>query len=267
MTSDRPAGQADAPKASAKLAASEAKAQYAAASALAPLRAFAREDFESAGGKVIEVLPGRCWVVPHVLSPTECDEWIQLGTNHGMAKNTTYTSELRTNRRTAGFVNLDMARVVRERLPSELLDRVEECAPGTAVRSVYEEWRVTQYEPRELFRPHFDDSVFRGRDDNGERGETSSHTVLVILSDDFVGGATRFWPQGSYEGAVDVLAPKGSVLIFEQRTLLHEGCAIESGVKFVAQTGLMRAPSDRDSVDAKAPQPVLFRWGPGLEAF
>merc|ERR1739846_195742 len=87
----------------------------------------------------------------------------------------------------------------------------------------------TQYEPGELFRPHFDDSVFRGRDDNGERGETSSHTVLVILSDDFVGGATRFWPQGSYEGAVDVLAPKGSVLIFEQRTLLHEGCALPLG--------------------------------------
>lgn len=237
---------------------------YVAASSLPVARAFRREDFSAQAG-LVEILPGRCWVVPDVLTEQECHVWIQSGMNHGMAKNTTFTSELRTNRRTAGFVNLDMARTVRERLPAELLRQVEGCSPGTRVQGVYEEWRVTQYEPGELFRPHYDDSVFRGRADNGAVGETSSHTVLAVLSQDFRGGATRFWPSGRYEEPVDVLAPQGSVLIFEQRTLLHEGCAIESGVKFVAQTGLMRAPCS--GAVEQAPQPVLFRWGPGFKAF
>merc|ERR1712048_466662 len=76
----------------------------------------------------------------------------------------------------------------------------------------------------------------------GERGETSSHTLLLILSDEYSKGATRFWPTGEYDEAVDVTAPRGSMLVFEQLTLLHEGCALEEGVKYVAQGALMRAP-------------------------
>merc|ERR1712039_763179 len=76
----------------------------------------------------------------------------------------------------------------------------------------------------------------------GEHGEISSHTLLLILTDDFSKGATRFWPTGKYDEAVDVTAPRGSMLAFEQLTLLHEGCALEDGVKFVAQGALMRAP-------------------------
>lgn len=94
----------------------------------------------------------------------------------------------------------------------------------------------------------------------GESGETSSHTVLVCLSDDFTGGATRFWPSGRYDVAVDVHLPKGAVLIFEQHNLLHEGREVQSGSKWVAQTGLLRA----SGVATDGPRPVLFRWGPGL---
>merc|ERR1712228_356763 len=132
------------------------------------------------------------------------------------------------------------------------------------------------YQPGQFFRAHYDESYTRGKGRNshgseriirnlqGEYGETSSHTLLLILSDGFSKGATRFWPTGKYDEAVDVTAPQGSMLVFEQVTLLHEGCVLEEGVKFVAQGALMRAPSSRS-----APNPNLrsqdkgFRFGPG----
>merc|ERR1712060_508090 len=97
----------------------------------------------------------------------------------------------------------------------------------------------------------------------GEQGETSSHTLLLILTDDFSDGATRFWPTGKYDEAVDVTAPRGSMLVFEQLTLLHEGCALNDGVKFVAQGALMRAPLHALS-RATPTGSTGFRMGPGF---
>jgi len=150
-------------------------------------------------------------------------------------------------------------------------------APNTDVRNVHEELRISKYQPGQFFRAHYDESYTRGHERNshgsermimdlqGEHGETSSHTLLLILSDGFNKGATRFWPTGKYDEAVDVTAPRGSMLVFEQLTLLHEGCALEEGVKFVAQGALMRAPTSRF-----IPNPYLrshdkgFRFGPGV---
>merc|ERR1712014_305428 len=88
------------------------------------------------------------------------------------------------------------------------------------------------------------------------------HTLLLILSDDFGGGATRFWPTGKYNQAVDVTAPQGSMLVFEQVTLLHEGRSLKTGTKSVAQGALMRAPTRRVS----SGMPTFstgFKMGPG----
>lgn len=224
---------------------------------------FTREDLRAATGELVEILPGRCWVVPGAMTSGECEEWIRRGAAFGLEQNNSATCGLRSNTRTKDFVNTGMARLLRERLPDALIAAIGATSPGSQVSSVYEELRVTQYTPGQFFRAHYDDSVFRpAATESGERGETSTHTVLAVLSEDFVGGATRFWPLGSYEHAVDVLAPRGSLLVFEQRTLLHEGATIVSGVKHVAQTGLMRAP-----VRGEAPKPVLFQWGPGLSPF
>jgi len=232
-------------------------------------RTFSREELCAATGRVVEVLPGRCWVVPCTITPRECDEWIHRGAEFGLEQNYSATKELRSNTRTKDFVNTAMARLLRRRLPNELIAALAASSPGTEVCSVYEELRVTQYTVGQLFRPHCDDSVFRPEDtEYGKRGETSTHTVLAVLSEDFEGGATRFWPTGRYKNAVDVTAPLGSILVFEQRTLLHEGMVVTSGVKHVAQTGLMRAPGLMRVPDgSECPQPVLFQWGPGLSPF
>jgi len=261
-----PARAADVPEESEEVL---ARRKYFSVASIPAERSFSREELRAARGTVVEVLPGRCWVVPCVMTLAECSEWVERGARFGLERNYSETKELRSNTRTQGFVNIAMARLLRERLPGELIAAIAATSPGTEVCSVYEELRVTQYTDGQLFRAHFDDSVFRPEDtEYGKRGETSTHTVLAVLSEDFEGGATRFWPTGRYENAVDVFAPSGSLLVFEQQTLLHEGMVIASGVKHVAQTGLMRAPIPMAAPDGSAcPKPVLFQWGPGLSPF
>ena len=169
-----------------------------------------------------------------------------------------------------------MAQTVWSRLPADLQREKEVTPPNTDVRNVHEEWRISRYQPGQFFRAHYDESYTRGHAGisngservlcnlQGELGETSSHTLLRILSDGFTKGATRFWPTGKYDEDVEVKAPRGSMLVFEQVNLLHEGCVLEDGVKFVAHGALMRAPPS-----GFIPNPNLrsqdkgFRFGPG----
>merc|ERR1719254_150840 len=98
----------------------------------------------------------------------------------------------RHNSRTRDFIDLDMAQLVWSRLPTELQREVELTSPNTDVRNVHEEWRISRYQPGQFFRAHYDESYTRGkegvggkftRNQYGEHGETSSHTLLLILSD------------------------------------------------------------------------------------
>jgi len=226
----------------------------------------------------VQVLPGRCWVVPDVLTALECEEWICRAQTHGLEPSK--AAAARHNSRTKDFIDLDMAQLVWSRFPLELLHEVGMTPPNTDVRNVHEEWRISRYQPGQFFRAHYDENYTRGyqrdshgsdriiRNLRGEQGETSSHTLLLILSDDFSKGATRFWPTGNYDEAVDVMAPRGSMLVFEQVNLLHEGCVLEEGMKFVAQGALMRAPPpdfiphpNRSTFDKG------FRFGPDLSSF
>jgi len=231
---------------------------------------FQRSDFQATKA-LVQVLPGRCWVVPDVLTASECEHWIRRAQKHGMQPS--HFNSGRDNSRTQNFIDLDMAQLVWSRLPADLLSEVGATTPKTEVRNVHEQWRISQYQPGQFFRPHYDESYTRGGEygnergiisnQYGEHGERSSHTLLLVLSDDFCKGATRFWPTGRYDEAVDVTAPQGSLLVFEQLTLLHEGCALESGTKFVAQGALMRAPPHTLSRETPTGS-TGFRMGPGF---
>ena len=96
--------------------------------------------------------------------------------------------------------------------------------------------------------------------------ETTSHTVLLYLTDekDFEGGATRFFPTGDFksaEDAIDVRLPQGGMLIFEQHGILHNGMEVTKGVKFIAQSGILRAQPEG------LVKPAVFKWGPGLKPY
>ena len=88
--------------------------------------------------------------------------------------------------------------------------------------------------------------------------------MLLYLSKDFEGGATRFFPTGDFKNAndaIDVRLPQGGMLVFQQYGMLHNGMEVTSGVKMIAQTGILRAQPEG------LIKPAVFRWGPGLVPF
>ena len=91
--------------------------------------------------------------------------------------------------------------------------------------------------------------------------DTSSHTILLYLTKNFEGGATRFFPTGNFdssETAIDVKLPEGGMLVFEQHGLLHNGMEVINGVKMIAQSGILRA-------HCEGPRKIsVFKFGPGL---
>ena len=63
--------------------------------------------------------------------------------------------------------------------------------------------------------------------------ERSEITVLLYLSDGFVGGDTLF-----HDLDLRVVPKTGTALLFEHR-ILHEGCAVLAGTKYVLRSDVM----------------------------
>ena len=110
-------------------------------------------------------------------------------------------------------------------------------------------FRFYRYSDGDYFKPHTDGSwphskVIDGQlvDDAYGDGRESAMTFLVLLSEDYDGGETVFYNRLTNE-RVDVRTPKGGVLIFFHGThdlhLLHEGKLIERGFKYMIRTELI----------------------------
>jgi len=154
---------------------------------------------------------------------------------------------------------------------------------------IHDNWRILRYDPDsgDAFPAHQDqmDSFQKPRNDGSGRKDfiVSSHTLLIQLSDDRLqGGGTRFYPNGQmylprnakhlqstpsfrkrqFEGAVDILLPRGWALVFQQRGLLHAGqplSAFSPCSKYVAQAGVLRILPD-----GVLQRPSVFKNGPGV---
>merc|ERR1712241_901363 len=57
----------------------------------------------------VQVIPGRCWVVPGVLTALECEDWICRAQTHGLEPSKTLAA--RHNSRTSDFIDLYMAQL------------------------------------------------------------------------------------------------------------------------------------------------------------
>ena len=90
--------------------------------------------------------------------------------------------------------------------------------------------RWYRYEGTQRFHPHVD-KPFVGRD-----GRVSCHTILLYLSDDLEGGATRVELTKSEQ--VKIAPERGLLLCFDHR-LMHEGMPLVRGTKYVLRTDLM----------------------------
>ena len=146
------------------------------------------------------------------------------------------------------------------------------------LHSLNPRWRGFRYGQHCTYRPHLDGSwplcymtkegkyhCCNNNNKNGRRDNDASDaepddpttnssssdiksylTFLIYLNDDFQGGETRFYlPHQLSRGIV----PKtGSILIFPQgnlASLIHEGAAVTSGVKYVIRTDVLYRPRRR----------------------
>jgi prolyl 4-hydroxylase len=90
-----------------------------------------------------------------------------------------------------------------------------------------ERFRCYRYDVDQRFAPHYDGTFIRS-----ER-ERSQLTFMVYLNDDFAGGATAF-----HDFDESVVPRAGRALLF-QHFLLHEGCTVTRGVKYVLRSDVM----------------------------
>ena len=119
------------------------------------------------------------------------------------------------------FEDASLARSLFERLRPALPAR-EDTAVG-----LNERFRGYRYTAGQRFRPHYDGTYVRNEH------ERSEITVLLYLSDGFVGGDTFF-----HDLDLRVVPKTGMALLFEHR-ILHEGCAVLAGTKYVLRSDVM----------------------------
>ncbi len=90
-----------------------------------------------------------------------------------------------------------------------------------------ERFRCYRYTPGQRFAPHYDGAFVRNAD------ERSELTLIVYLNHVFSGGATQF-----LDHDVTAIPRTGSALLF-QHAMLHEGCIVTDGVKYVLRSDVM----------------------------
>ena len=185
-------------------------------------------------------------MVHGVLLPQECQALIECSNKKGFTpallniglRKQQYRPEIRLNHRCI----VDEG-VVAEVLWQRLRDIVPSEWHGRNAQSINERMRFLCYhEPEQRFDAHFDGDFTRAGD-HPRAGETSCITLQVYLNDGFSGGHTSFICKND-EAPVKVIPRQGSVLAFSQN-LLHEGSAVEAGIKYTMRTEVMYAPKDQ----------------------
>jgi len=116
-------------------------------------------------------------------------------------------------------------------LARDLFERIRGSVPahlfGRRAVGANERFRCYRYEPGQRFAPHYDGAFTRGP------SERSELTFMVYLNEGFGGGTTRF-----HDFDIDVRPRTGHALLFQHR-LLHEGCEVTSGTKYVLRSDVM----------------------------
>jgi prolyl 4-hydroxylase len=169
------------------------------------------------------------FTVDGVLSPSECAALIARieAASPTLAPITTargplIDTETRNNSRVM-FDDPALAAQLYERIlphvPAEVL--------GMRVASANERLRCYKYGPGQWFKPHYDGAFHRSD------SERSLYTFMVYLNEGFAGGDTSF-----LDLRVDVRPKTGRALLF-QHPILHEGCEVTRGVKFVVRSDIM----------------------------
>jgi hypothetical protein len=98
--------------------------------------------------------------------------------------------------------------------------------------------KFLKYEEGDFFSPHCD-GQFVAKD--GMKSYLTAHFYLNGNEGEVEGGATRFCADigDGRAGKVDVNPRTGSVLVFQQRDMYHEGCEVTKGTKYTLRTDVL----------------------------
>jgi len=169
------------------------------------------------------------WTIGDVLSAEECAAVIDRMSGVGYEEAPINTSrgprivrDHRNNTR-AVFDDPKYAALLFERVRHRLPERIFEWR----LLGLNERFRGYRYEPGQYFARHYDGAFKR------HSKERSFITFMVYLNEGFGGGETAF-----RHGKPTIVPRTGQVLCFQHK-LLHEGCPVTSGTKYVLRSDVM----------------------------
>ncbi|CAE7041464.1 unnamed protein product [Symbiodinium sp. CCMP2592] len=179
-----------------------------------------------------------------LLSEAECEAFVtvleELGFHTDAAVSLPYSFRHMTN------CNL----CVPEFVDQLLYKRCEHLLPtiaGYKPVGLNAKFRCYRYQPGDYFKPHTDGAwpgsrvTEKGFQSDAFGDRYSQLTFLILLTDDYEGGATRFFLED--DSSVAVRTPRGGVLVFPHGyhpdSPLHEGSPIHSGVKYIIRTEVL----------------------------
>jgi len=173
-------------------------------------------------------ITGGVFTISSFMSKDECEKWIAFSEEKGYEeakvsmgqKEQVLNKSVRNNERLI-YDNIELER--------ELWNRIKEFVPketlyGTAM-GLNERFRFYKYFPGQQFKPHQDGSYIRNIH------EWSSYTFMIYLNEVKEGGATKFATR-------EITPETGKALIFRHE-LIHEGCPVLKGIKYVLRTDIM----------------------------
>ncbi|MDX2322036.1 MAG: 2OG-Fe(II) oxygenase [Moritella sp.] len=223
---------------------------------LAGLSALTSNDMSK---KAIPQVPGAFQLL-NVFSPEECQRLIQVSESMGYLADAAVSlpREVRHNDSLTWVVDEQTDRIIWDRVKHLMTDDEGVFANKLAL-GINARFRFYRYSKGDYFKPHSDGSWPGSRVINNELiadaygDRFSQMTFLILLTDDFEGGATRFLVnandssqparRGDQVAEVDIRTPAGSVLCFPHGMhplhCIHSSEPIYQGVKYIIRSDVL----------------------------
>ena len=184
-------------------------------------------------------------VIDNVLSPEECNRWIEESELIGYEEALVNIGGGK-EKKMLDIRNSSRCIIDDELRAAEIWNRIKQFIPdnyvfpkdgGMIPLEVNERLRFLRYDPGEYFKPHCDGSYDRSRGST-KFGDVSFLTLQIYLNEGFEGGATRFFTNYDENDFYDVVPKTGSVLIFEHG-MYHSGEILKKGRKYAIRSDIM----------------------------
>jgi hypothetical protein len=207
----------------------------------------------------IDTVPGAFQLI-NLLSPQECKALIQLSEARGYLKDAAVSlpRDIRHNDNVTWVTDEATDSIIYQRASHLLEDRLG-IFGGHKPLGINARFRFYRYEVGDFFKRHTDGAwpgsrvIDGGLVTNAYPDRYSLMSFLILLNEDFDGGATRFFVNvdnplrparhGERTNAVDVRTPAGAVLCFPHGMhpmhCIHSSEPISQGVKYIIRTDLL----------------------------